>query len=242
LPPKHQIADLARSFVHFMDALDMQKSHIFGYHTGNKIGTEIAAQWPSRVDGLILAGQTHSLMTDFDELKAVIQAHPEIQSLSEARQVASRGVGTARPEPSTRHVEPSSAESQMLRGWAAEFSRISNIWWDNIGTQELSPEVFNSRRNRVLDTLQALGDAEVHKEIFAYDLGTRMRLIKAKTLILEVEVPSEEHLGRQGKKLLQLIPNSQLATIKHTGGGMAFDAKPKEFSEVILRFLRGLRH
>ena len=238
LPPKHQMEDLARSFVHFMDALGIDKSHIFGYHTGNKIATEIAAQWPSRVDGLILGGQTHSLMTDHEELNAVLLAHPGITSLSEARQQASRD--KANTGPVIRGSEPSPDESPLVQ-WAVDFSRIVNIWWDNIRQQELSPEVFSIRKDRVMDLLQGGANAEIHKGIFAYDLGARMRLIKAKTLILEVEVPAEEHLGRQGKTLLNLIPNSQLATLQHTSGGFPYDVKTEEFAKIMLEFLHGVR-
>ena len=80
LPPNFEIRDMARSYIHFMDALDIEKTHIFGFHTGNKIGTELSAGWPSRVDGLILCGQTHSIQADHKDQVAVMGAmeRPEL--------------------------------------------------------------------------------------------------------------------------------------------------------------------
>src|SRR5512136_2086419 len=74
IPPNVQIADLARSMIHFMDFLGIEKAHIFGFHTGNKIATEMAAAWPSRVDRLILCGQTHSIMAEHEALNSALRA------------------------------------------------------------------------------------------------------------------------------------------------------------------------
>ena len=74
LPPNVEIRDMARSYVHFMDALGLEKAHVFGIHTGNKVGTELGAGWPSRVDGLILCGQTHSIQADHKDQVAVMGA------------------------------------------------------------------------------------------------------------------------------------------------------------------------
>ena len=50
LPPNVTIPDMARSIIAAMDFLGLEKAHVFGFHTGNKIATEMAAAWPSRVD------------------------------------------------------------------------------------------------------------------------------------------------------------------------------------------------
>src|ERR1035437_6590458 len=74
LPANVQIPDLARSMVHFMDFLGIDKAHIFGFHTGNKIATEMAAAWPDRVDRLMLCGKTHSIMAEHEALNAALKA------------------------------------------------------------------------------------------------------------------------------------------------------------------------
>ena len=66
-----------------------------------------------------------------------------------------------------------------------------------------------------------------------------MRRIRAKTLIIEVRVPDEEHLGPQGPKLLKLIPDSRLATVEHTSGGIVVEASAAdEIARLVLDFLQ----
>jgi pimeloyl-ACP methyl ester carboxylesterase len=220
LPPGVRIADLARSMVHFMDFLGIEKAHIFGFHTGNKIGTEMAAAWPDRVDRLILCGQTHSIMADHNALNDALMA------------VVS---------PSIRKFEPEPDGSHLVKQWAADFGRVAGIWWDTAGfsREKLTPELFQRRKERVLELLQLRDLAEVYRAIFAFDLGARMRQIKARTLIIEVAVPQEEHLERQGEKLVKLVPGSRLATVEHTAGGLAVEAKAEELARLVLNFLKG---
>jgi hypothetical protein len=79
---------------------------------------------------------------------------------------------------------------------------------------------------------------EVYRAIFAFDLGARMRQIKARTLIIEIETAEEAHLERQGGKLVKLIPDSRLATVVHTSGGLAVEAEAHELARLILDFLK----
>lgn len=220
LPPNVQITDLARSMVDFMDSLGIGKSHIFGFHTGNKIATEMAAAWPSRVDRLILCGQTHSIMAEHEALNTALKAVVE---------------------PSIRKFEPAPDGSHLMKQWAADFGRVANMWWNttNFEREKLTPELFQRRRERVIDQLQIRDVAEVYRAIFAFDLGARMQQIKATTLIIEVVTPQEEHLGRQGGKLVKLVSNSRLATVEHTGDGIAVETKAEELAILILDFLKG---
>jgi pimeloyl-ACP methyl ester carboxylesterase len=220
LPPNVQITDLARSMVDFMDFLGIEKSHIFGFHTGNKIATEMAAAWPSRVDRLILCGQTHSIMAEHEALNTALKAV----------------VG-----PSIRKFEPEPDGSHLMKQWAADFGCVASMWWNttNFGREKLTPELLKRRRERVIDQLQIRDVAEVYRAIFAFDLGARMQQIKARTLMIEVVTPQEEHLGRQGEKLVKLVPNSRLATVEHTGDGIVVEAKPEELAILILDFLKG---
>lgn len=218
LPPGVQISDLARSMVQFMDFLGIEKTHIFGFHTGNKIGTEMAAAWPSRVDRLVLCGQTHSIMAEHEALNAALKAVVE---------------------PSLRKFTPEPDGSHLVKQWASDFARVAGIWWDsaNFGREKLTPELFQRRKERIMDLLQLRDISEVYRAIFAFDLGARMREIQAPALIIEVLTPQEEHLGRQGEKLVKLVSGSRLATVTHTAGGSAVEAKAEEIARLILDFL-----
>ena len=220
LPPGVRIPDLARSMIQFMDFLGLEKAHVFGFHTGNKIATEMAAAWPARIDRLMLCGKTHSIMAEHEALNAALK---EV--------VAS----------SIRKFEPAPDGSHLVKQWAAEFSAITGLWWDsaNYKGEPLSAELLQIRRERVIDKLQMRDLTEMYRAIFAFDLGARMRQIKAPTLIIEIEAPEEAHLGRQGGKLLKLIPGSRLATIAHTRGGIAVETEAEELAILVLDFLKG---
>lgn len=220
LPPKVQIPDLARSMIHFMDFLGIEKAHIFGFHTGNKIATEMAAACPSRVDRLILCGKTHSIMAEHEALNAALMA----------------AVG-----PSIRTFEPAPDGSHLVKQWAANFGAVTSLWWDtaNWGRERLTPELFQRRKEHIIEHLQIRDLAEAYRAIFAFDLGARMRQIKARTLIIEVETPEEAHLGRQGEKLVRLVPGSRLATVAHTSGGAVVEAEAEALARLILDFLKG---
>jgi pimeloyl-ACP methyl ester carboxylesterase len=220
LPPKVQISDLARSMVHFMDFLGLEKAHIFGFHTGNKIATEMAAAWPSRVGRLMLCGKTHSIMAEHEALNAALKA------------VVGQSIRSFEPAPDGLH---------LLKQWAADFSAITNLWWDsaNCARETLTAELLQQRKERIIDQLQKRDLAEVYRAIFAFDLGARMRQIKARTLIIEVETPEEAHLERQGGKLVQLVPGSRLASVAHTTGGLVVEAEAQELARLILDFLQG---
>jgi pimeloyl-ACP methyl ester carboxylesterase len=218
LPPNVQIADMARSMVHFMDVLGLEQAHIFGFHTGNKIATEMAAAWPSRVDRLILCGKTHSIMAEHEALNAALNA------------VVAQSI---------RRFEPAPDGSHLLKQWAADFGAISKLWWDsaNCAGEALTAELLQQRKERTIDKLQMRDLAEAYRAIFAFDLGARMRQIKARTLIVEVETPEEAHLERQGGKLVKLVPGSRLASVTHTAGGLVVEVEAEELARLILEFL-----
>lgn len=220
LPPNVEIADLARSMVHFLDFLGIEKTNIFGFHTGNKIATEMAAAFPSRVNRLILSGHTHSIIPEPEASNAAILA------------LAGSYIRKMEPEPGGVH---------LMKQWAKDFVDVTSMWWDNtyFAGKTLSPELFQQQRERVIDQLQIRDVSEQYRAIFAFDLGARMRQVKARTLIIEVVIPREEHLGRQGEKLVKLIPGSQLAIVKHTGNGIVVEVEAEEIARLILDFLKG---
>lgn len=219
LPPDVRIADLARSMIHFLDAMKIEKAHVFGFHTGNKIATEMAASWPARIDRLILCGQTHSMMAEHDALNAALKA------------VVATSLRVFAPLPDGSH---------LLKQWMTDFGVLAGLWWDtaDLARGPLTPELLHRRRERVIDHLQVRDVAEVYRAIFAFDLGARMRQIKARTLIIEVVTPGEAHLGRQGEKLITLVPGGRLATVEHASGGMVVETQAEEIAKLILDFLR----
>lgn len=64
IPPSVTMETLADSMAALLDSAGIAKAHVYGFHTGNKIAAALAEGHSGRVDRLILAGMTHSLIDD----------------------------------------------------------------------------------------------------------------------------------------------------------------------------------
>ncbi len=73
LPDPLSIERLAESVVAAMDAIGIEKAHVYGIHLGNKIGAALAAGWPNRVGDFIFSGQSHSIMADNERRNAHVR-------------------------------------------------------------------------------------------------------------------------------------------------------------------------
>ena len=60
-----------------IDALQCAPVCLFGLHTGNKVGAALAARHPDKVDRLVLAGMTHSIILDAQRRNAAMRAYVE---------------------------------------------------------------------------------------------------------------------------------------------------------------------
>jgi pimeloyl-ACP methyl ester carboxylesterase len=73
LPDPSSIERLAESVVAAMDAIGIERAHVYGIHLGNKIGAALAAGWPDRVGDFIFSGQSHSIMADNERRNAHVR-------------------------------------------------------------------------------------------------------------------------------------------------------------------------
>lgn len=219
LPSKVTMEVLAQADVHFMDAVGIDKAHIFGIHTGNKIGVALAAEFPERVSTLMLCGQPHSIIDDKTKRDAAI--------LSIVDAHMAKAVST-------------DDGAHLLRDWVSEFSRISNLWWDPniLSKKSHTPEEFQLLERRILDLIQARHSIfDIYTANFAYDWGAGLRKIKAKTLFVELATGHEvvRH-GRQGESLISIVPNSKLTSIEGADGN-AIENRADDIAAAILDFL-----
>ena len=107
LPLGATIEQLAECAAAVLDDLGIGRCHIYGLHTGNKIATAFAGRWPQRVDQLVLAGQSHSLIPDRTRRNETILAIVQEYFQEDV------------PAPFTE-----------IADWAAVFARLSAVWWD----------------------------------------------------------------------------------------------------------------
>ena len=71
-----KMIDYARWMIEALDALDLPSVHIFGYHTGSHIATEMALVEPARVSSLMLNGIAYLTADERAQFKKMM-SHPK---------------------------------------------------------------------------------------------------------------------------------------------------------------------
>jgi pimeloyl-ACP methyl ester carboxylesterase len=212
------IDSLAQTLAEFIDTLALQRPHIFGLHTGNKIAAALAANWPAHVGEVILAGQTHSLILEMQTRNAALATYCE------------------KYFPKYDH---SSDGSHLLKAWNVTQAAVEGFWWP--------PELLNAQVTRAEDLAQAQVRVSDHlhgwesivplyRAIFEFDLPEVVKRIQARTLVLELLTPQEAHYGAQGRLLCDLIPGAELEQLQNAVG-LSMEYRPDEVVMAIRRFL-----
>jgi pimeloyl-ACP methyl ester carboxylesterase len=209
---------LAAAVVRFLDALGLERAHVFGLHTGNKIAAALAADFPARVADLVLAGQTHSLMLD----KA--GRDRAIHHLSD-------------------HYFPKYGESadgaHRVRHWAAAHAETQSLWWPQAvrTAATVGASDIENAEAQVIDYLQGWRNIKpVYEANFSFDLEESLKRIEARTLILELLTPQEMQLGEQAERVRSVMKRAQAASVH--ADGEVFETDPKRVAEPALQFLR----
>jgi pimeloyl-ACP methyl ester carboxylesterase len=221
LPSPASMHSIAECFVHFLDALGIERAHFFGLHTGNKIVAELAAHWPARVASAVLAGQTHSLVLE--------------------KEGRDRAIGEI-----VEHYFPKYRESSdgahWVRRWAAAHAEVQALWWPQPlrTAAQIEARDLDNAEAQVIDYLQGWRSiVPVYQAIFAFDMEEALRRIQARTLVLELLTAHEERLGRQAERLCAVMKNAQAAAL-HADGDV-LETSPEEVVQSVLRFLPGER-
>jgi pimeloyl-ACP methyl ester carboxylesterase len=217
LPGPVTMEAIAQSMGQLLDALDIDRVHLFGYHTGNKVAAALAADDASRIDRLILCGQIHSII-------------PEKAKRDEAiRQIVQKYF---------ERFPDSSDGDGLLRRWQADWSDLTGFAQPRqlFSQRSIRFEDIEALRVRVTDHLQALDHvADTYQANFAFDFEAALRRITVPALVVELVMPDEEHYGRQLTKVCALLANGQGSTIMNAGK-VALESHAAELTDQILRF------
>jgi pimeloyl-ACP methyl ester carboxylesterase len=217
LPANATMDDLGRSMTHVLDALQIERAHVLGFHTGNKIAAAMSAGFPDRVVRTVLMGMTHSLVIARKDRDAAIL---EIV----------RKYMTVYPE--------SPDGSHLVRSWAADYGSLAQIWWD--------PEVMTARRitagallrqeTQMIEMIRARHSVkQIYGMNFGFDLAATLRRIKSPALVIEFCTPGEAHLGVQGPGVVKLLKQGTLATLN--AGFNATEDNAGEIAKIVTPFL-----
>jgi pimeloyl-ACP methyl ester carboxylesterase len=215
LPPDLGIPDLGHNLVDCLDGLGVEKANVFGLHTGNKVGSALAARWPKRVSTFILCGQTHSIIPSLEERNHGLGERAKIQpgELDEER--------------------------SLLVAWSTLSQRISDLWWQTSYLRTNGPRAAVERAQQMaIDELEAFRDIPaLYRMNFSYDMVEDWRQISIPTLVLEVTTPREDALyGRHGPIVRDLIPGAALATLDADGYKLTLEDRASDLAALITSF------
>lgn len=218
LPEGTTIEQLADVCADVIEALGVEKAHVYGHHSGNKVATALAGRHPGRVARLVLAGQSHSIIADQDERNEAI--HKFVKPYQD--------VAAAR-DPQLMRVEK----------WALTYRTITAAWWQPgiLSGSARGGEAL--AKALVLDALQGSeGSARLYGANLVYDLGAGYARIPVETLVLEIVTPDEDRvIGRQGASVRDIIPGAKLAEIEHEDGdGVTLEGRETDLAAILVDF------
>jgi|APGre2960657404_1045060.scaffolds.fasta_scaffold88099_2 pimeloyl-ACP methyl ester carboxylesterase len=221
-PANGDFNTLAQGVLDLLDALKIEKTHVFGMHTGHKVAAALASEWPDRVDRVIFAGKSHSIIPDQNKRNnAILERIIGRTFISDLSKTKS-GIG--------------------LGEWAKSFKSISQIWWhDELFKQSASEQFIDNIRHRVIDELTAMpSTGPIYAANFLFDFEKAASQVKAKTLIIEVTHPSEDaSYGRQAQALCDLMPDAQFVELPSVDEvGLGCNADPQDMAQHMINFLR----
>lgn len=218
LPAKARMEDLARNMIHFLDALGIERAHVLGFHTGNKIAAAMAAEYPDRIGKAVLIGMTHSLVVSRKDRDAAILG------------IVRKYMTTYRESPDGGH---------LVRAWAADYGSLAAIWWDPavMAARKVTDAALRRQELRMIEMIECRRSIrQIYAMNFGFDMTAMLRRVKLPALVIECRVAQETHLGAQGPKMMKLLKRGELVTLKDAGFD-ATDARAGDIARAASRFL-----
>jgi pimeloyl-ACP methyl ester carboxylesterase len=219
LPGRVEIYWFAEALAQFLDALGLERAHVFGLHTGNKIAAAFAEGWPDRIGRFVFAGQTHSIIIEGKEREREIRAFCD-------------------------RFFPRYGEStdgvHHLRDWVATHAVVEGHWWPQhlLNGATVTAEDVAASEVRVLDHMQGWRSiVPIYEAILSFDLPAALRAVRAPTLVLELLASNEAHLTRQAERICALMPQAVPGHVQDADG-LTPERQPDAVADAILPFLR----
>ena len=134
---------------------------------------------------------------------------------------------------------PSSPNGEhLLRRWQADWSNVTGFAQPRglFSKKVITEADIEDLKIRVLDHVQAVSAIrDTYGANFDYDFGGALTRIAAKTLLLELVMPDEEHLGRQLDAVCRLLKKGRGETI-HNAGRVAIESHAAEITASLVKF------
>lgn len=219
LPKDITIPKLAESMSELLDEFGVDSAHVFGLHTGNKIGVAMGARMPDRVEKLVLCGLPHSIIPDEEKRDTAI-----------AEIVDESLVG----------FSPTSDGAHLLKEWGDLHRRVTKAWWDPtvLSEREVTEADIDILAEQVIAMLQYRDSLfDIYDINYDYNWTADLEDVEPQTMILELAESSEiEQYGYQGEQLTEIIPDSTWISLKDATDNY-FHSSPEMIATPTLEFL-----
>lgn len=228
LPEDATMYDVAEAVVEVLNALEVDKAHVYGHNTGRLIAAAIGDKFQERVDRMIIAGPTFTLIPEQDIRIAAIRGFVGPRYFD------------GNKDPAANRTNP------VLQAWASTFrSMIAPWWWtDDLFTTPEPAEFVTALENRIIDELMSRRSVELmYRMNFAFDMADALRRVRAETRIIEIVGRSADAGGfdRQGRRLAAQMPHASAMEMRQTEDaiGLFLLCGLEPMCAEIKRFLRG---
>jgi pimeloyl-ACP methyl ester carboxylesterase len=215
LPAEWTMEALADIIAEALQADGRGPVDIVGVHTGNKIGSALAARHPSLVRSVSIVGMSHSLVLDEDQRTNAFAAYsPSPDSVRNA------GAGATQER-----------MSHTLQDAGATLDRAR---------QALASDGVERARAIASFAVDLITGADCYDALYranyAFDWHAAMAQIERPTLILELLTPQEEHLGEQASLIGGVVRGATVRTL-HGSDRQLINHEPAKLAGVITEFL-----
>lgn len=236
---------LAENIVQVLDALEIERAHLFGLHTGAAVSAETAAGWPERIASLIL----FSFPILDDEAREVMQeVH---RSYGGYKTWGSEGDGThltrlwiRAMDDVTRWLmhasgfQPPDGLKYEPRQLLTQYflpnpAKATHLWIHEIGLEYLDGFMTDFL---LAQDAQGRGSS-VYDSLYSRDPLPALGRIEAPTLLIEPDTPYEVFFTQTAARAVELIENAEILSLENSDDNVNwFD--PPRLANAILDYVK----
>ena len=243
-PKGDVVADLALNVTHVLDTLGIQKTHLYGIHTGSAVAAETAGRYPERIGSLILfslplldeeareaMGKVHAgpggYKTRTSQADGTHLIRVWVRAMNDVHRLL---MHTAKPPADFKR----SIENLTSDLYLPNPARASHLWMQ-------TEDTLRYLDGWVTDFLLA-EDAQgrggsVYNSLYTRDPMDTLPRIQAPTLHIEPDTPYEAFFTSRAERVAKLIPNCEMVTLANADDNVHY-FNPPILAEVILDYLK----
>lgn len=227
--------ELGRNVIHALDALGIDRAHVFGFHTGAFAAAVAAAEAPGRIGALVLGGYPY--IADAADFERFFEGQETLLTLN---------------RPATDSLDGSHAVSM----WMKAYSEVQKWWLHSVGTPTdpnassllrhpsphrpahsfLTGEELAFIRRWTADFYRIRSTAEIYKSMLGGDARSVLSGISAPTLHLEADSPYESPFCRRGEEVATLVPDCRAVVVPQSDDNM-MEFNPQAVASIVEEFL-----